>query len=209
MMLKPFKRLIAGPAVVLGLVTIAGCAPQVEEVVVEEPVQEDLSPFAAVDSFDDLDDAGRQALEDLRRLIMVSGEVEVRIIGPANDDEPTACNRRLDRILWPGYIFLPGRVTWRVVQAEPGLWMGGDSLFIERKPFNPDPCFTGEPFQIVAPDLEVSSGIPDLCVPMDPLPSTWVHYWDYSIELHNSNCDSDGTLVDRFDPHVIIKPGKT
>ena len=206
-MLKSVGRCIAG-VVVLGVMAIAGCAPVVEEEVVEEPVQEDLSPFAGVDSFDDLDDAGRQALEDLRTLIMVSGEVEVRIIGPANDDEPTACNRRLDRILWPGYIFLPGRVTWRVVQAEPGLWMEGDSLIMERKPTDPVACFSAGSFPIIYPDLEVPSGTPDLCVPIDPLPSTWVHYWDYSIELHNSNCDSDGTLVDKFDPLVIIKPGK-
>lgn len=208
-MLKSVGRCIAAATVVLGVMVMAACEPEVDEVVVEEPVQEDLSPFAGVESFADLDDAGRQALEDLRTLIMVSGEVEVRIIGPANDDEPTACNRRLDRILFPGYIFLPGQVTWRVVQAEPGLWMEGDSMFIESKPFNPDACFSAERFPIVFPDREVSSGPPDLCVPTDKLPSTWVHYWDYSVELHNSNCDTDGNLVDKFDPLVIIKPGKT
>jgi hypothetical protein len=191
------------------MIAIAGCAPEVEEVVVEEPVPEVVQPFAGVESFSELDDAGRQALADLRMLIMLSGEIEVRIIGPANGDEPTACNRRLDRILWPGYIFLPGRVTWRVVQAEPGLWMEGDSLFIERKPFDPDPCFTEEPFLILAPDLDVSSGPPNLCVPTEELPSTWVHYWDYSVELRNSGCDTDDNRVDRFDPLVIIKPGKT
>lgn len=208
MMLKSVGRCIAG-VVVLAVMAIAGCTPAVEEEVVEEPIQEDWSPFAGVDSFADLDDAGRQALEDLRTLIMVSGEVEVRIIGPANGDEPTACNRRLDRILWPGYIFLPGQVTWRVVQAEPGLWMEGDSMFMESKPSNPVACFSAERFPIVFPGREVSSGPPDLCVPTGELPSTWVHYWDYSVELRNSNCDTDGNRVDKFDPLVIIKPGKT
>lgn len=208
MMLKPVGRCIAGVTVLLGVMVIAGCAPRVEEVVVEEPAPEVLQPFAGVESFSDLDDAGQQAYFDLLTLIRLSSTVQVRIMGPTEGEDPTACNRRLDSALWPGYILLPGQMTWRIQQEEPGLWMKGDSLHIERKRTDPDPCFLGEPFSILYPDLQEGSGPPDLCVPMDPIPATWRHYWDYSVELRNTGCDSEGNLVDSVDPVVIIEPGR-
>ena len=205
-MLKSVGRCIAG-VVVLGVMAIAGCAPVVEEEVVEEPVREVVQPFAGIEGFSELDDSGWQTIDDLRTLIRLSSVIDVRIMGPAGDEDPSPCNRRLFREVSDGYIFYPGQVTWNVQQGEPGLWMKGDHLIMRRKPTDLVQCFSTPEFRILFPTLSVRSDPPDLCVPMGPLPPTWVHYWEYSIELYNSGCNSKDSLVDRVDPLVIIKPG--